>query len=418
MKLQTKINIRFLIITFLVFAVAGAIFYFALNNFIDRSLDSNLKLRKEFVKSYLNQHNFSDSIYESPDYSISIKRLGSHEKFKKYTDTLIYDKDEKELIHCRKITVTTQVRGVYYKVSVIQSLVETEDLVAVIFTFMIILFGSILLALFFLNRWLSKSTWRPFFSTLTKLKTFKIGKTSDVSFEQTNIYEFEQLNEALNGMIQKIQTDFTNLKEFTENASHEIQTPLAIIKSKLELVLQDKSLNENQHKQMHIAYESAIRLSKLNETLLLLSKIENRQFTEQIDIDLCDLIKSRIDYLEELLALKQIHVTLDLDIPVIVSMNPMLADILINNLLNNALKHNVENGVISVSAQNRQITIANTGVPVVIDPRKIFQRFVKQGNSKDSTGLGLAIANEICKIFKLSLQYKYQNDLHYILLEC
>ena len=113
--------------------------------------------------------------------------------------------------------------------------------------------------------------------------------------------------------MEKIRTDFVNLKEFTENASHEIQTPLAIIKSKLEMVLQDKSLNDKQYQQIQAAFESTIRLSKLNEALLLLSRIENQQFVGQKEIDFCLLLQTRVQYLEELFDLKKIEVTMQLN---------------------------------------------------------------------------------------------------------
>jgi len=216
----------------------------------------------------------------------------------------------------------------------------------------------------------------------------------------------------LEEMIQKMQTDFINLKEFTENASHEIQTPLAIIKSKLELILNDAELSGTQHKRLHDAFETVNRLSKLNDSLLLLSKIENRQFVEKSDINLSQLIQSRLEYLEELIALKHIELSVQLDIPVTIFINPMLADILINNLLSNALKHNFDQGKIFISSRINEIVFSNTGKPMTFDATKLFKRFVKFNASEESTGLGLAIADEICRSSHLKLNYTYLNDLH------
>jgi signal transduction histidine kinase len=213
-------------------------------------------------------------------------------------------------------------------------------------------------------------------------------------------------------MMQKIQADFVNLKEFTENASHEIQTPLAIIKSKLEMVLQDKTLNDQQNQRIHTAFESANRLSKLNEALLLLSKIENHQFVDLSEIDVCKLIQSRFEYLEELFALKQIELTVLLETKVTFNMNSLLADILINNLLSNALRHNIEKGKIIVLSENQKITISNTGKEDEIDVSRLFRRFAKQTTASGSNGLGLAIAYEICKNHNLELDYRYSNKMH------
>ena len=172
------------------------------------------------------------------------------------------------------MTFSVHSGGQHYEVILLQSLLESEDLQMIIFSFMAALFGIVLLALFFLNRWLSNKAWTPFFKSLSVLNNWKIGESQAVSFDRTGISEFDQLNSTLENMMQKIQADFVNLKEFTENASHEIQTPLAIIKSKLEMVLQDKTLNDQQYQRIRAAFESANRLSKLNEALLLLSKIE------------------------------------------------------------------------------------------------------------------------------------------------
>ncbi|MCX6238608.1 MAG: HAMP domain-containing sensor histidine kinase [Bacteroidia bacterium] len=418
MKLQNKINIRFLLVTLLVFTVAGVIFYFALDRVIDHNIKGILKSRKTNIILYL-QHNKTDSILlGSPDRTIFIRQIAKTEDHSFISDTLAYDEREKELIPFRKMVFSTSVDNNYFEVTILQSLLESEDLQGIIFYFMAILFSLIFLALFFLNRWLSDKAWRPFFKSLSLLKSWKISENRQISFDQTGISEFDQLNRTLEEMIQKMQTDFVNLKEFTENASHEIQTPLAIIKSKLELLLNDNELSGLQHKQLHDAFESVIRMSKLNEALLLLSKIENRQFIEKCDIDFCMLIHSRLEYLEELFALKQIEISVQLNVPVIISIHPMLADILINNLLNNTLKHNFNHGKIIISSGINEITFSNTGKPLTIDPSKLFRRFVKNNNSEESTGLGLAIADEICRANHLRLNYTYLNDLHSFILSC
>ena len=418
MKIQQKINIRFLVVTLVLFALAGIIFYLILGKVIDKNVNDTLESRRDYAKLYLREHNPIDSMLVSPDGSISVMPILLARKFKRYSDTVIYDEDEKELVKSRKLTFVTSVDGKYYKVTIVQSLVESEDLMTAIFYFMVALFISIFVALFFVNKWLSGSTWKPFFKSLAVLQSFKTGDSKPVNFNRTGIFEFDELNRILQLMMEKIQTDFKNLKEFSENASHEIQTPLAIIKSKLEMVLQDKNLAADHHQRIHAAYESANRLSKLNEALLLLSKIENQQFIEREEIDLCGLIRSRIAYLEELIAFKQIELTINLDAPVIVQLNPLLAEILMNNLLGNALKHNIQKGKIIIRSENRKISIVNTGKPLVSDPSKLFRRFAKQNVSGESTGLGLAIAYEICKSFNLGLTYHYSEPYHTLTLNC
>ncbi|HEY3389322.1 MAG TPA: HAMP domain-containing sensor histidine kinase [Prolixibacteraceae bacterium] len=418
MRLQNKINIRFLLVTFIVFAVAGVAFYFALSRVVDQNIREMLNSRKANIVQYL-KHNTTDSVFQvSPDHTIFIRQIAKTEKRRVISDTLAFDLDEKQLIPFRKMVFTTSVNDKYFEVTILQSLLESEDLQEIIFYFMVTLFVLIFFALYIFNKWLSDKAWKPFFNSLSLLNSWKISDKRLVRFDQTGISEFDQLNRTLEAMIQKMQTDFTNLKEFTENASHEIQTPLAIIKSKLELLLNDHALSDLQHLRLHDAFETVIRLSKLNEALLLLSKIENRQFVEKDEIDFCKLITSRLEYLEELFALKQIELSVQLDVPVIISIHPTLADILINNLLSNALKHNFIHGKIIIYAGINEITFSNTGKPMTIDPAKLFKRFVKYSASEESTGLGLAIADEICTANHLRLKYTYQNDLHNFILSC
>ncbi len=417
MKLQTKINIRFLAIMFLVFSIAGVLFYFALGQVVDQNIREMLKSRKATIESGLQKNGkYLDSI-ESPDHSIFVKRIAKIKKYTHFSDTLAYDLEENELVPFRKMTFTAKSGDQYFEIVLLQSLLESEDLQTIIFYFMTGLFLLVLSVLFFVNRWLSSKAWNPFFKSLSVLSSWKIGENQTISFDRTGISEFDQLNSALELMMHKIQADFINLKEFTENASHEIQTPLAIIKSKLEMVLQDKTLNDQQNQRIHAAFESAIRLSKLNEALLLLSKIENQQFVEKSDIDFCQLIQSRVEYLEELFAMKQIEVDLYLEKQVIFTINPLLAEILINNLLSNALRHNVEKGKIIISSDNQEFTISNTGKTTELDVTKLFQRFSKLSASTDSNGLGLAIASEICKNNHLELKYSYSDEMHHLKLK-
>ncbi|HEY3369313.1 MAG TPA: HAMP domain-containing sensor histidine kinase [Prolixibacteraceae bacterium] len=414
MKLQSKINSRFLALTFVVFSVAGILFYLALGHVVDQNIYEMLESRKAYILLHLQKNPQSIDALESFDHSVFIKRVVKVNEYQRFADTLAYDQQEKELITYRKMSFSVHVGGNYYKVVLLQSLFESEDLQMVIFSFMAILFFLVLLALFFLNRWLSSKSWTPFFQSLSVLNAWKMSENKTFNFDHTGISEFDQLNDTLEKMMHQIQADFINLKEFTENASHEIQTPLAIIKSKLELVLQDKSMNDLQHQRIHAAFESAIRLSKLNEALLLLSKIENNQFVEVSEIDICQLIQSKIEYLEELFALKQIEMSVHLDEKVILSMNPLLAEILISNLLSNALRHNYKKGKITILSQNQQVTISNTGELGQMDITRLFRRFAKQVTSSESNGLGLAIANEICKNYHLQLKYSYLNQMHHM----
>lgn len=411
MKLQTKINTRFLLLTLFVFSISGFIFYIVLGKVVDENINDMMNMRKIRIVHFLQNHPVTASLY-SPDNSFQIIPVSETNKYEKWKDIAKYDIREKEYDHFRILTFTNSVHEKNYQITISQSLLEPEDMVGTILIFMSALFLLILLSLFLLNRWLSRSTWKPFYHSLLLLKAFKTEKDINTNFPSVGVAEFDQLNQTLNEMTSRIKNDFNNLKEFTENASHEIQTPLSIIKSNIELLLQDDNINEQQNSRLKVINNTVNRLSKLTKALLLLSKIENNQFIEQSPIEICSLIKSKLDFMEELFILKQIRINTDFQIPLTISMNPILADILLNNLLSNALKHNIIKGEIKITTSSERLMIQNTGPALSVNPDKLFQRFVKQDNSTESNGLGLAIAAEICKRYDFLLQYRFVDGFH------
>jgi signal transduction histidine kinase len=416
MKLLNKVNFRFLVLLLVVFSLTGVVLYFVLGYMVDDNIDHVLINRSKIVVNTIKYHPLTAISTVSPDQSVIIDKIPPTSSYRIFSDTTIFDSIELENIACRKIILTAAADSTCYKISITNSRVETEDLVQLIFFFMLGLFILIVFVLFFLNRKLSFSVWSPFFNTLKQLKSFRIEQKKHVRFEDTDISEFQQLNESLTSLLKKVQEDFNNLKEFTENASHEIQTPLAIIKSKIETILQDKSLTPQLYQQIQVALESVSRLSKLSEALLLLSKIENRQFVEEKEMDICELIRQRLEFVEELTELKKLEVTVNFHSQIVIKINSYLAEILINNLLNNALKHNFEGGRIIITSSDKKIIFSNTGIPLTVPPEKLFHRFIKHKTGSESTGLGLSIVSEICKNYGVDLQYDNNGGFHNITL--
>jgi signal transduction histidine kinase len=416
MKLQTKTNYRFLVLLLIVFVFAGSVLYIVLGLVVNNNLDETLQHRSEIVKqSILNKPTIKAETI-SVDKALELKPIKWTYTLTKFYDTTIFDNNENEYINFRKIKFGIKIHNENYEASIVESKLETEDLVELIFYFMLGLFTIIAFILFFFNRWISLSLWTPFNNTLYKLNNFRIDLENNVNFDKSDIYEFEQLNNTLNKMVQKVQADYKNLKEFTENASHEIQTPLAIIKSKLESVLQDSTIQNTRYQQIQSAFETITRLSKLNKSLLLLSKIENLQFHDVTEINLCNLVSKSLLFIDELVALKNIKITTNISQPFKAIINSHLAEILINNLLGNAVKHNYEGGQIEIKSAPSMLIITNTGKQLTIDPNKLFSRFAKHNTGNESTGLGLAIAYEICEKSGLKLDYNFENGLHCLVL--
>jgi signal transduction histidine kinase len=313
---------------------------------------------------------------------------------------------------CRALIFSVKIGDQYYTAYVSKSEEETEDLLVVI---MAITAGMILLmlgVLFLANRLLLRRIWQPFYHTLEGIRAFNLSSKQLFPAEQTDIEEFRRLDEAARQMTGQISRDYEMLKNFTENASHEMQTPLAIINSKLDLLIQDPRMREEHHQPVQAMYDAISRLRQLNSSLLLLTKIENNQFAQTESVDLAPLIEQKLAQLEDPLKARQLEVHRELT-GVRVAINSYLADILLNNLLTNAIRHNKTAGHVDIRLAERSLRISNSGPAPNFDPKTIFDRFVKGSNS-GGTGLGLAIVQQICDNYHFSVGYSYTGEMHTI----
>lgn len=417
MKLLTKTTVYYLSMTLVLFAIGGVLFYFFLKNIMDDNISENLKQTKTQVQAFVKKTG-----QLPPQSSIGRDILRFNPSTKESTDevrdTIIYNSYEEENLPFRLLFFSVKTNEGYFTVTAGTPLVESDDLVESIVRSLGTVAGILFAVLLLLNWFLSKKLWKPFYTTLDSLKKFDLGKKETIEFPQVNTSEFKILNEELGRMTKKIQTDYQNLKEFTENASHEIQTPLAIIRAKLELMVQADNLSAEQMKQMQDMYESTNRLSKLNQSLLLLAKIENRQFLDIQEINLKNMIENKLEQFSDMLSFKNIHLTpaLSEGEGITVKMNSQLADILLSNIIGNAIRHNVNEGKISIKLNNDSLTVSNTGNQIDISGEKMFERFQKGSASPESAGLGLSIVKQICDTYNFHVTYSCINSIHTITL--
>lgn len=201
-------------------------------------------------------------------------------------------------------------------------------------------------------------------------------------------------------------------KEFTENASHEMQTPLAVLQSKLELLMQTNPINEEQAVLIGELSDASLRMSRLNKTLLLLTRLDNNQYTEKEDVDLKEIVERILDQYTEAVNAKSLQLIIEPLEHVYCRINKTLAEILVSNLLSNAIRHNIQSGKLFVSLQQQVLTVKNDGQNEPLDQSRIFTRFQKNSTDSNSIGLGLGIALKICQLNNFTLQYHFQNGLH------
>jgi signal transduction histidine kinase len=180
--------------------------------------------------------------------------------------------------------------------------------------------------------------------------------------------------------------------------------------------MQDDTLSELQINGLNTIYTAANRLSKLNHDLAFLTKIDNNQFQELTTVNLREFISKKLEQFEDLIALKNIVVNKNFIANPTLQINDTLIYVLVTNLLNNAIKHNFEGGVINVKIKENEIAIENTGEPLPKgeNAKDLFLRFRKASQSKDPSGLGLALVKKICEIYGFQPIYSVNRGMHKI----
>jgi signal transduction histidine kinase len=398
----------------LIFTIGGLTFYKIVKVTIIRQVDTSLLTEKKIIEE---QILYYDSI---PDFTTIFGHQIEVAVFdipvrpsQNIRDTVITNPDNETSTEYRHLIEKGNMDdGRGYRISIYKSLEDTHALFTDLFLFICLVFIFLSLILIAVNYWISRKIWIPFYQTLTKIKDFDLNENLQLNLTPTGIREFDRLNRVLNTMSEKIRADYFNLKEFTEDASHEIQTPLSIIKSKLELLFQSEDLSDKQAEHIRAIYEATTRLSKLNHSLLLISKIQNQQYTHTEPVNLSILIDKFLLNFQEVIEQKQISIRRQYKTAETMNINPDLAEILISNLLGNAIRHNVENGWISIELTTDQLVISNTGHPHSFNPGDLFKRFRKGDISSDSSGLGLSIVNKIATHYQMQAEYSLEGNIH------
>ncbi|MBS1744872.1 MAG: HAMP domain-containing histidine kinase [Bacteroidetes bacterium] len=414
MKLIAKynrVNIPIIIITLVISSIA---FYFMIRYVLVHQLDKDLQIEKEEIIHYVNEKGTLPEATKYKDQQIEFyPAVDNHFKTKYFTED-DYDHPEGEIKSFRKLEFPVSANGINYKAVVKKSMQETEDIIQMILLIVLVVIVFLLLVLFVANRFLLAKLWKPFNQTLDQLKQFNLSSKNKITLGDTDINEFKELNETALIMTQKVMNDYGALKKFTENASHEIQTPLAIIKNKIEILSQSENLERSQLHLIQTINDAATRLSKLNQSLLLLTKIENNQFDSNTSVDISLIVNRCIENYEELAGIKGIIIEKNIQDHIFLKVNDSLAEILISNIVLNAIRHNDQNGKIQIELNPKQLEARNTGNEPQVNTTILFERFRKDTASNDSIGLGLSIVKTICDTYGFEIIYRYSEGWHLI----
>lgn len=411
MKLFTRYNRINLISTILIFLLASGAFYFLLRYVLIHQLDDDLEIEQREIVTYVDKYDRLPESLPVKDQEIAFLSSEASKEKRKFSTIKVFDTLEQHEEVFRQMTFPISVQGHWYKATVRISLEDTDKITRSIIGITLVTILLILITTFLINRLVLRRLWRPFYETLAELANFRLGKGGRLSLGTGSIDEFNLLNTALEQAMQKADQDYLLLKEFTENASHELQTPLAIIRSKLDLLVQDEQLSEKQSVAVLSANEAIQRLFRLNRSLLLLAKIENLQFSETVQIDLSASIQEKLEQFRELWQSKRLVVKSSLQ-QQFVQINSELLEVLLNNLLSNATKYNVPDGSINIVLTEGLLLISNTGNAASLPVERLFTRFYKNESSRESNGLGLSIVWQICAVSGWTVRYTFENGRH------
>lgn len=415
MKLLTKTSLYLLYLTVIAFVASGFIFYYSIRTIVYKQIDSSLTTEKNIIQEQI-EH--TDTI---PDFNAAFGHLievkvYEHQLKKRQIikDTLINAENDEDIPYRKLYYTNTTKHHKGYSISISHPLSEKRDLLEDTSTLLFVLFIFLILIFVIVNYWISRKLWIPFYKSLKVIDEFDISSELSPVFTNSDIHEFNKLNQVLESMSEKIKNDYINLKEFNENASHEIQTPLSIIRTKLELLMQYENLNTEQIILLESVNDAVSRISKLNQGLLIISKIDNQQFASIEELSIKNTFLKYLSDYEEIIQLKKITVYNDFQSSLLVKINPVLAGMLASNLISNAVRHNVENGFIKISTVNNTLTISNSGNSLKIGTDHLFNRFTKGSSNPESVGLGLSIVKKIVNYYNLSINYDYSNYTHEI----
>jgi signal transduction histidine kinase len=397
----------------------GALLYLSIKKVIYTQTDYNLIIEKTIL---VNQIELNDSIPDleaSFGNQIDVKLFNYPiREFQSIKDTDIYDSKTDSFTPFRYIFSsgsTPQKRG--YIITIFKVTDEKNELLQAIGLYMFFLFFSLFIISILINYLIARRLWKPFYDSVNSAERFDIQSDKPLDLPDTDIKEFNQLNDVFYYMTTKMRYDYLNLKEFSENAAHEIQTPLAVIRSKADLLMQQKSLNKDSINLIKSINEATTKLFKLNQGLLLISKIENQIFHEKKKVSLTQIIKKSLENYKEIMELKKITVEFEAKDEAVIEMNDVLAEVLISNLLSNAVRFNIDKGFIKCRIDNKILIISNSGLPLSVNPEDLFKRFYKGTDNPQSVGLGLSIVKKITDGYGMTITYTNNNTNHEIKLQ-
>lgn len=413
MKLIYRITLRLALVLLPIIALWAYIFYNTMVGEINDESDDSLV---EFADIVIRRHLVGEPLPQlnsGSNNSYTIVPLPEGETVEPYMtfhDEMVYIPEQRETEPAR--VLTTVYMGdddMMYKLTVAMPTFERNDLLSAILWYTLVLYVILIVTIIVTTTLIVYSSMRPLYYLLGWLDRYIPGRRPE-RLPSSNVVEFDKLNNAAQTTLDRIEEQFELQKQFIGNASHELQTPLAIIGNRIEWIIDNTQLSEEQFAELAKIQNSLSRLVRLNRTLLLLTKIDNGQFPELADIDIAALVRGELEIYTELYSHRSITASSTIADRCIVRMNDSLANTLITNLLKNAFVHSADGAQVTVTLTTDRLIVANSG-DEPLDETQIFERFYHSGKS-GSTGLGLPLVNSICRYYGFEKGYSYKDGEH------
>ena len=331
-----------------------------------------------------------------------------------YKTESVYNEIEQEYEPYRVIYAPIEIEGKNFILTIQISIVESQKILQSSVILQLLLFLCLIVGMIVITRVIHRRLFNPFYRTLLLIEHFNIRQHELLQFPITDVKEFNQLNIAIEKLMDDNLQAYKIQKEFTENASHEMQTPLAVFRSKLDMLLQQPTLNEEQSVIIQTLHETISRLVRMNNNLLLLAKMDNGQIPDSLQtIDVCATVKKTLSILKGQAEASNITIEMRSDEPEIsVFANQQLFECLVNNLLTNAVRHNTPGGKIHIMLTPDSFTISNTGNDIPLDTNLLFRRFGRMNPAAKGSGLGLAIVRQICSLYGWQITYIFKSGMY------
>lgn len=322
----------------------------------------------------------------------------------------VYDEDDGK-DRFRSLKSLVQLNGEPYILTIETNVEESDETFAAVALITLLFFVILIFGFILLNKRIAAKTWYSFYQTLSSLKSFELSKDSAIYLPESDIQEFQELNQSLHYLIANNVNTYQQQKSFIENASHELQTPIALLKSKMDLLIQQKDISPEIRELVNSIAAPLSRLSRINKNLLLLAKVENHQYSNQEQLDIKEFIETGIILFEDYLNEKQFELSNHLTKSLVVNANSFLLETLIYNLLSNTIRHTQKGGKINIYSNENSIVISNSGKES-LDHTQLFKRFSSTTKDKISSGLGLAIIQEIANKYEWKVLYSFESGFH------